>query len=137
MDHDQRAIGLVFAFLALAAVRAEMTMVEVYANSMRQPVAARDQQQHAVYELGEDPIKACPKLTLRDPPDDIKQLKIVDVKVVAAMGDSVTAGFGIDGKAAAAAEAEWLLTKAVEASTMAQLAARALAAEEVPVMQGR
>jgi len=100
LDHDQRAIGLVFAFLALAAVRAEMTMVEVYANSMRQPSAARDQQQHAVYELGEDPIKACPKLTLRDPPDDIKQLKIVDVKVVAAMGDSVTAGFGIDGKAA-------------------------------------
>ena len=40
-------------------------------------------------------------------------------------------------QAAAAAEAEWLLTKAVEASTMAQLAARALAAEEVPVMQGR
>ena len=40
-------------------------------------------------------------------------------------------------EAAAAAEAELLLAKAVEASTMAQLAARALAAEEVPVMQGR
>jgi hypothetical protein len=64
-------------------------------------------------------------------------LKVMSQLVAAHVDQRRAAEVRLAAEAAAAAEAEQLLTKAVEASTMAQLAARALAAEEVPVTQGR
>jgi len=47
--------------------------------------------------LADNPINKCPKLAPRPPPTSIKNLRPDDVNVVMALGDSITAAFGLQG----------------------------------------
>ena len=71
-----------------------------------------------------NPALKCPSLTPRTAPDDVKQLKPVDVKVVAAMGDSITAGFALTGKPVESRDLSYATGNATGATTMATIHAR-------------